>query len=129
MTPTTPKITREDLVSSYQDAIKKNGLIDLVKELRAGVILKLHDLNACFSGALWIKSSQRTGHRKLAHKVTRVVIEYQNHGRETIAPHIQAQILMQTQNHLNILCNKIFAYKTRNWKTEPNFDEALKNCV
>lgn len=121
----TSPVTLNDLQLSYQDATR--NIIPLVHSLRQNnTVLKLRDLNACFSNALWHKSSQASGHLKRTHKVTRVIIEYQNHGQEDVAKHIQKQILEQAQKHLNVLNDDIFAYTTRNWKTIPNYPESLR---
>lgn len=119
-------VSINDLQSSYKDAIRKDGMIDLVS-LPQESTLKIKNLKSYFSNPLWEKSTQSTGHCKLTHKVTKVVVSYQNHGPEAIAPHIQSQILDQTQVHLNILCNQIFKYTSRNWKYEPNYQQALIN--
>ena len=120
-------VTLDDLRISFHEATRNNGIIPLVHNLRQkNTVLKLRDLNTCFSSGLWQKSFQASGHLKITHKVTRVIIEYQNHGQEDVAKHIQKQILDQAQKHLNILNDGIFAYTTRNWKTIPNYPDSLR---
>lgn len=119
-------VTVSDLEAAYRDAVRNNGIIALVKTLRDRQTIKLQDLNSCFANNLWVKSAQSTGHLKFTHKVTKVMIEYQNHGNE-VSEKIQKQILEQAQTHINILGNDIFKYATQNWKQEPDFQKALEN--
>ncbi len=119
-------VTLQDLQLSYQEAVRNNGIKDLVHNLRQeNSTLKLRELNSCFNSILWQKTHQASGHLKLTHKVTHVIIEYQNHGPETVKKRIQNQILDQAQKHLNILNDKVFAYTTRNWKTIPDYTASL----
>lgn len=122
-------IVRQDLVNSYAEA--RAVLIPLTKSLRDPLVrLKIKKLNTTFKKtALWEEQKTGSGHTKFSHKVTRVIVEYQAHSSGSkdscISPHIQAQILEQVQQHLNILHDDIFHYPEQGWKTPPNFTESL----
>jgi len=123
----TSPITFNDLEIAYTEATRNHGIIDLVHDLRdRNTHLKLRDLNGYFNTPLWSSRGQASGHCKFVHKVTKVIIEYQNHGSEDVAAHIQKQILEQAQIHLNILCNDIFKYREHHWKTKPDYNRALQ---
>ncbi|NGX34062.1 MAG: hypothetical protein K1060chlam1_00409 [Candidatus Anoxychlamydiales bacterium] len=122
------------LKDSYLDATRKKGLIDFTKEIRGQkndfsgkYQIKLSDLHNLFSETVWEDEKKTGGHIKLKHKVTNVVIEYKNHGKNTVDPGAALDIFDQVQTHLNILGNDIFAYKTRNWKQEPVYQKAISN--
>ena len=95
--------------------------------------LKIGDLETYFKNSpVWERLDSRTGHRKVRHVVTKVMIEYQAHSHKldkVVKKDIQKQIHDQVQTHLNILCNDIFGYTVGNWKQEPNFDQSLQNYI
>jgi len=124
----------ELLRASYQDAIRKNGLIDFTIKIRGPkndfsgkYQIKQYDLDTLFSKIVWHDEEKTGGHKKFIHKITNIVIEHKNHGKNTVDPGAALTIYDQVQKHLNILCNDIFDYKENNWKTEPDYNKALLN--
>lgn len=120
------------LKDSYEEATGRNGLIEFTKEIRGEnnnlsgkYSLKTNRVNRMFSLYGWEESRHASGHRKLIHKITKVVIEYSNH-QQQVDPGAAESILNSVQHHLNILCNDIFKYQSNNWKKEPNFVTAAK---
>ncbi|NGX33017.1 MAG: hypothetical protein K1060chlam4_01076 [Candidatus Anoxychlamydiales bacterium] len=119
---------------SYLDATRKNGLIEFTQTVRGPkndfsgkYLIKLNDLDTLFSDTVWQDERKKGGHRKLINRVTKIVIEYKHHGKTTVDPGAIREIYDQVQQHLNILCNDIFAYKLNNWNQEPNYEKALTN--
>lgn len=117
------------LRESFQDA---HSLIEFTKQIRGEkndmsgkYSLKQSELTNLFSKAVWKDLSKRGGHRKLQNRVTGIVVEYADHSKQ-IDPGAAISVLNAVQKHLNILCNKIFAYTNRNWKTVPDYKQAEK---
>lgn len=80
---------------------------------------------------LWEKEKTKNGHVKYKHCISGYTVSWQGHngGRrgDSRIPHDHLQgILDSAQNHLNIFNNEIFQYRTRNWKTEPDYSTAMK---
>ncbi len=125
------------LKNSYEEATAKNGLISLVTEMQEAfkaqhegqgrAVIATQRVASVIekSGSLWESTGQATGHKPFKHKVTGVVIGYEGHGPKEIYGYHLEVLHKNLQDHLNILCNDIFAYKTKNWKTEPDYEVSL----
>lgn len=121
------------LKKSYEEATANNGLIALVTEMQEALAAQRQGMGRATiatqrvasvierSGSLWESTGQATGHKPFRHKVTDVVIGYEGHGPKEIYGHHLEVLCANLQQHLNILCNDVFAYQTRNWKTEPDY--------
>lgn len=123
-------VTTKDLQAAYQSAAAKGKLIDLTKTLRDDVdgLLKHEDLIALFKGLEdWDKPKQSTGHVKFKNRLTGISVGFSGHGNPVLATHEKKALLETIQEHLNILCNDIFKYKTKNWKEEKDPEQSLKN--
>ncbi len=127
-----PSDAKEFLKMIYHDAIRKNGPIDFTQQIRTPkndfsgkLSVKQSDLEALFSSTAWKEIKTKSGHRKLIHKVTHHVIEFGNHEKD-IDPGAVLTILDTVQDVLNTLCNRIYAYTTRSWKTEPDYAASVK---
>ena len=120
-----------DLQKAYYEAISTNGLIELLAKLRdegEKYKTKKDTIYSIFSNCpLWEEEKTKSGHVKFKHKITQVVIGYQNHGDSKMDPGGVVAILEAVQNHLNILSNKIFQFERNHWKTEPNWEKAEQN--
>lgn len=121
---------------AYEE-VKLHGINHLVTELRENP-LKQHQIkrkaltNLFKNLPLWERQNQSSGHVTFKHKITGIVVGFQNHSgknnKETKIHQDQAVALMNNlQEHMNILGNEIFKYTTHNWKTTPNYDLALTN--
>ncbi|HEU64397.1 MAG: hypothetical protein KR126chlam4_01176 [Candidatus Anoxychlamydiales bacterium] len=122
------------LRESYLDTTRKNGLIDFTKKVRGQkndfsgkYQIKLNDLDTLFSDTVWEDERKKGGHRKLINRVTRIVIEYKHHGKNTVDPGAAKDIFDQVQLHLDILCDQIFAYSGSKWGNKPNYEKASTN--
>lgn len=117
-----------ELQTAYLEATNPNGLINLLAKLREPdekYKTKKTTIYAIFSNCpLWEEEMTKSGHVKFKHKITQVVIGYQNHGDAELDPGGVVSLLKEVQRHLNILCNDIFNYQRNNWKYEPNWAEA-----
>jgi hypothetical protein len=121
----------EFLVGSYQEAVKH--LIPFTAKVRTPnndlsgkYSVSSKELDRLFSEALWA-SKPAGGHRKLINRLTRVVVEYKNHDTKGgVDPGAVLTILDQVQKHLNILCNHVFCYSKKHWKTEPDYKVAAE---
>lgn len=122
-----------DLRIAYEEATKPNGLISLLAHLREPnkkYTVKKTDIYNIFKNCpLWEEQDTKSGHVKFKHKITQIVIGYQNHGGPTMDPGGADQLLNNVQTHLNIMCNDIFHYTVGNWKTEPNYQQAAANLA
>ena len=124
---------KEALYASYQEATCKNGLIDFTKQVRGEkndfsgkYSVASNDLANLFSEKVWA-SGDKGGHRKLKNSISGIVIEYGNHGNDGgIDPGAALSIFHQVQEHLDFLCNKIFAYKKFHWKEKPDLDASVE---
>ncbi len=121
--------TQALLKASYQDA---KSLIEFTKQVRTKendfsgkYSVKQAHLDHLFSPAVWSAQKTKTGHRKLIHKVTGIVINYGNHKKQ-IDPGAVLTVFELVQKHLNILCNDIFVYKMNNWKKKPDYVASAK---
>ncbi len=128
---TSSKITEELLAACYLDATRKGGLIEFTRDVRGEdgkesgkYSIKQTDLDTLFSKSVWNEQKTGSGHRKLKHIITGIVIEYADHKKE-IDSGAAKTILEQVQKHLNILCNEVFCYTTGNWKEEPDYSAVL----
>lgn len=120
-------ITVNDLQDCYEEATKKNGIIDLLERFRdASSVIKTDELARCFTSSQWIERPAG-GHRTITHRVTKIVIGYQTHVPE-LNPPIKKQLLNAVQEHMDILCLKIFKFPPNyKWKNLPDYDRALRN--
>lgn len=123
------------LQESYHDATRKGGLIDFTKKIRTEkndssgkFSVKESELSRLFSKPVWDELSTKSGHRKIKNKITDVVVEYANHNKD-IDPGAAQTIFEAVQNHLNILNNDIFSYKSNNWKTNPDYQVSEHNLI
>ena len=128
-------VSADDMKIAYNEVIK-NGLDDLVTKLRnnpkACKNLKRKELKTLFDSCpLWAKESNGSGHATYKHKLTNVVVGFQDHSggkkQASIAAAQAKEIMDNLQTHINILGDDIFKYKIKNWKTEPSYPEAVKN--
>ncbi len=115
------------LSCAYQEATRKNGLIEFTQTIRGDendlsgkYSVKTSQLTTLFSETVWREIKTKSGHRKIESVITGVVVEYGNHSSD-IDPGAAETILGVLQKHLNILCNDIFAYTQGNWKSEPDY--------
>lgn len=126
-------MTINSLRSSYLEATKgNNALCQVIHRLRQDGAqyncLRSEMLSIFENSVVWERMKSGDGHATFKNAVTGVVVGFQAHGKENTLKANQAiQLRDGIQTHLNILCNEVFQYKTKNWKTEPNYDEALKN--
>lgn len=80
------------------------------------------------TGPFSININSADGHATFKNKVTEVVVGFQAHGKDnTLQPAQEVQLRDSIQEHLNILCNDVFKYTTKNWKTEPDYEKAVIN--
>lgn len=127
---TTCDIKQEDLEQAYLSATKV--LIPLTDELRRSSQEKRthDDMITAFSscGKDWHQLKTKSGHVEFKNIVTGVVIGFSGHKKDgTLNNQEKSQHLGLIQEHLNILCNIIFAYDHENWKSKPNYPTALNN--
>lgn len=113
----------------YQEATRKNGLIDFTKKVlgnnnRGKYSIKTTDLSNLFSAKIWDERKTGNGHRKIQNKITGVMIEYKNHELD-LDPGSAESIYKAVQKHLNVLGNDIFKYTHKNWKTAPDLDASV----
>lgn len=122
------------LMASYKEAVQH--LIPFTAKVRTPkndlsgkYSVSGKELDSLFSSILWA-SKDASGHRKLKNRITGVVIEYKNHDKKGgIDPGAILTILNQVQTHLNILCNDVFCYTKRHWKTVPDYEAAAKRLL
>lgn len=101
------EITINDLMDVYEEVTKRNGVIDLLERFRnPSTVIKTDELNRCFTSAKWIERTAG-GHRTITHRITKKVIGYQTHVSE-VNPQIKKKLLQEVQEHMDILCLKIF---------------------
>lgn len=133
------KSSHQELIlkKSYEEAVCNNGLISLVTDIHSAfqdeksgkgkAVIATSDVVSVIerTGSLWKSKGQATGHRAFRHEITGIVIGYEGHGpKEICGSHLEG-LHTNLQTHLNILCNDIFAYNTKNWKTPPNYPESV----
>lgn len=122
-----------ELQIAFREATCPNGLIELLETLRKPdekYKTKKDTIYAIFSNCpLWEEEKTKSGHVKFKHKITQVVIGYQNHGDSKLDPGGAVTLLDEVQKHLNILCNRIFMYERNHWKYEPNWAQAEQNLA
>ncbi len=126
-------MTIELLKSSYQNATSKSGLIAFTEEVRGPMndnqgkySVTSERLASLFASRVWRPISKSGGHLKFVHRVTGTVVDYKNHGLSSgVDPGAVLTILGSVQEVLNTLGNDIFNYTDRNWKKEPDYQEAL----
>ena len=122
-----------DLQIAYHEAISTNGLIELLATLRDNgekYKTKKDTIYSIFSNCpLWEEEKTKSGHVKFKHKITQIVIGYQNHGDSKMDAGGVVELIEAVQNHLNILSNKIFEFERNHWKTEPNWEKAERNLA
>lgn len=123
-----------DLIKgAYQDAVKKNGLIEFTQQVRTNknncsgkYSISSKQLDNLFSKNVWKELKTTSGHRKLENMITHVIVEYANHGnRGGVDPGAVMTILNTVQTHLNILRDQIFNFKNNSWKQPPDYKDAL----
>lgn len=118
---------------SYENAIRENGLIAFTREVRGEkndnqgkYSITSKRLEGLFSSTVWKSIPKPGGHLKFKHVVTGTVIEYKNHDlKGRIDPGAVMTILDNVQETLNILGNKVFNYKSHNWKEKPDYKAAM----
>lgn len=122
-----------ELQVAFREATSPNGLIQLLATLRepdAKYKTKKDVIYAIFSNCpLWEEEKTKSGHVKFKHKITQIVIGYQNHGETTLDPGGVVVLIDEVQKHLNILCNEVFMYERNHWKYEPNWQQAEQNLA
>jgi hypothetical protein len=129
----TAPINTDTLQKAYYEVVRNNGINGLVCLLRqnptARYNIRRQDLLNLFSNLpLWKRTDSGDGHVCFQNILTNVRIGFQGHGKTTEIKASQAMDIMeQLQEHMNILGNDIFAYRTRSWKYEPNYEQAVAN--
>lgn len=127
-------ITVQDLQTAFYE-VADNGPVDAyIADIRESVSakynVKRNSLLSLFDSAkmsLWQQAKTKNGHVKYTHKITRVVVGFQAHNDNTLDPGGAEELMKTLQKHVNILGNDIFHYRVRNWKTVPDFNQALAN--
>lgn len=126
-------ITPATFRNAYLEVIRTNGINDLVCKLRqdptARKNIKRQQLITMFTSLpLWKRTDEGDGHVAFQHALTHIRIGFQGHGKSSNISAQQAMAMMdQLQEHMNILGNNFFDYRTRNWKHEPNYESAVTN--
>lgn len=122
-----------ELQQAYQEATRNNGLIELIATLRQPnekYTTKKDTIYSIFKNSLlWDEEETKNGHVKFKHRITQIVIGYQNHGGSTMDPGGVDTLTKLLQEHLNILANDIFKYTVNHWKEEPNWNQAEQNLA
>jgi hypothetical protein len=124
----------ELLKESYVNA---KTLIEFTKEVRGKdnscygkYSINSQKIQKLFNSKVWVSLNDKGGHIKKQHAITKTIIEYKNHDNKNgIDPGAVMTILDTVQTVLNVLGNDVFKYKLRNWKTEPNYEAALKRLI
>jgi hypothetical protein len=120
-------MTIQTLQTAYRD--DRNVLIGLVEHLRneeAKYNTHRHEMLTLFqSQPLWKQIPTGSGHATFKHQLTGVVVGFQSHGNSTMKPKQVVALRDCVQIHLNKLCNEIFKYKSKNWKSEPDYNDSL----
>lgn len=118
------------LKATYQETQGNLGLIALTTDLRTTKGLSTQKKDRLFTifknKELWAEEKTKSGHVKFVHKLSGKVVGWQAHGGSDLKPEQALSILNVVQEHLNLFCNDIFAYKDCNWKKEPDFEKSLK---
>ncbi|MBS0635135.1 MAG: hypothetical protein JSR37_06705 [Verrucomicrobia bacterium] len=121
------------LQSAFFEAVRPNGLIELVTTLRDEGqkynISKNHIYNVFKGCTLWVEQDTKSGHVAFKHRITGVTVGYQNHGEPKLDPGAVVALRDEVQKHLNILANDVFAYRVNHWKVEPNWAQAEQRCA
>lgn len=129
---TTP-INSDTFRTAFYEVDRNNGINNLVTRLRNDLKYRKNlgrqDMINLFSNLpLWKRVDNGDGHVCFQNVLTKVRIGFQAHGKTSNIAAAQAVSIMdQLQEHMNILGNEIFAYRTRSWKTEPDYDAAVMN--
>ncbi|MEI8301254.1 MAG: hypothetical protein WCG10_06585 [Chlamydiota bacterium] len=131
------QLCEKALRECYHDATCKGGLIEFTQQIRTyennfqgKYSVTQEDLTKLFSEKVWRDCKKVGGHRKIENIVTGTVIEYANHDNSRgIDPGAVMTIFSAVQEHLNILCNQIFAYKINNWKNEPDYLASVERFI
>ncbi len=113
---------------AYHEAVRANGLIALVTNLRDPAQkynTSKESVYNVFKGCpLWDEQETKSGHVAFKHRITGIIVGYQNHGNSKMDPGGAVALRDQVQIHLNILANNIFGYTVNHWKEEPNWHHA-----
>lgn len=128
-------VTADLLRTAYEEVMKKDGIGDYVVLIRENPEQRYKVKRAAMktlldNSATWDYLKTGSGHHAWKNKITGITVGFQGHSstQQAEIPASQAVALMDTlQEHINILGNDIFRYRTANWKSEPDFDQALKN--
>ena len=111
---------------SRQEIIKKNGFIDFLYFFPSNKEnTKTNNFALMFNPLLWQELSKKTGHSKLRHVITKVVIEFVVH-EAMMDPGAMVTCANQIQMHVNRLGNFVFGFKKDNWKIRPNISKIAK---
>lgn len=130
----TGAISVSTLQEMHQQIIKKDGLLDFTRQLREPkkanlrpkITVKVEDLISRFDkNELWIDLS-KGGHANYQNKIFKKIhVGFRTHGStEVYGKHLEG-ILQNIQDLINILCDKVFATRNKNWLDKPDFKEAL----
>ena len=119
------------LEESYDNAF---GLIEFMKFVRTEKNdfsgknnCKLKTISGLFSKSVWSDVSSPGGHITVKHKFTGIVINFSNH-KDPVDKGAVVDIAEKIQEHLNILGNEVFMFKS-NWKELPNFEKIAKKLL
>jgi hypothetical protein len=111
---------------SRHEVIKKDGFIDFFFNFSSKKEnTKTSNFQSMFSKYLWEELSKKTGHSKIRHILTKVIVEYVVH-EPMIDPGAMVTLGNQIQMHVNRLGNYIFGYRACNWKASPNITLVAK---
>lgn len=125
------------MIPQLQECYKNatNSLIGYTEDVRTEendnsgkYSIKTSQVNKLFASPVWEEKKAASGHRKFKNAVTKIVVEYAAHQKD-IDPGAAETILDQVQEHLNILNNVIFDYKTRNFKKEPDYRASAERAT
>lgn len=122
-----------ELQQAYQEATRNNGLVELMATLREPkkkYKTKKDDIYSIFKNSpLWDEEETKNGHVKFKHRITQIVIGYQNHGGPTMDAGGVDTLTKLLQDHLNILANNIFQFTANHWKQQPDWPASERNLA
>ncbi|KAF3362699.1 hypothetical protein PHSC3_000686 [Chlamydiales bacterium STE3] len=122
-------ITSQKFSDTYKEAEKLiNFLSNFRTNKNAKYSTKLNTVHNLF-GDTWDNRKVKSGHMKLEHSITRVVIEYSAH-ENPVDPGAVTTIAEQIQTHLNIFFNQFLdcSPRSRNSISLPNFEKIARKA-
>lgn len=117
------------LEDTYANCFKLGGFLREVRgeknDFAGKYSVKLATLNSLFDRT-WIPIKTKSGHTKLQHRVTKVMINYQNHVN-LVDPGAVTTIAEAIQVHINLFFEQFLGYSTKQINTrKPDYRHALK---